>query len=226
MGRAAAAFGGDRRPSDRRPAAPTIKNAHHGHRRSQSPAAVRIGGRGHPAAVEEEARRSRRDRRDPDRDRNRQGRARSAGAGGRRAGRDRQGDGGTVRRRPGDRQDRHRRQGRSRCSRGAAAPPLRRAAAAAAAAGRWRPRRRRRDARRRQADGRQRAAAGYVAGTGKDGRVTKGDVLGAVASRRNGQAPAPARRRRTGAPQAGAAASRRRRSTRPTSATAPSSACR
>ncbi len=45
-------------------------------------------------------------------------------------------------------------------------------------------------------------AAGSVAGTGKDGRVTKGDVLGALA------APATAGRRRW--PLAAAPAARRR----------------
>ena len=37
-------------------------------------------------------------------------------------------------------------------------------------------------------------SAGDVAGTGRDGRVTKGDVLGKLASQA-GRAPAPARRR-------------------------------
>ena len=66
-------------------------------------------------------------------------------------------------------------------------------------------------------------AAGSVAGTGKDGRVTKGDVLGAVAA---GAAkwPQPRRACRTGAPATSlpqvAAPARR------TWATAPSSACR
>ena len=66
-------------------------------------------------------------------------------------------------------------------------------------------------------------AAGSVAGTGKDGRVTKGDVLGAVAARR--QAGSRAVAVPTGAPsqplpQVAAPVAR------PTWATAPSSACR
>ena len=69
-------------------------------------------------------------------------------------------------------------------------------------------------------------AAGSVAGTGKDGRVTKGDVLGAVAggARQAGRAAAGGRRR-AGAPQGALPPVARRRSRR-TSATAPSSACR
>ena len=57
--------------------------------RSQGSAAVGIGRRSDAAAVEEEARRGGRDRRDPGRDRDRQGRARGAGAGRRRARADR-----------------------------------------------------------------------------------------------------------------------------------------
>ncbi len=84
----------------------------HVNRRSQGSATVRIRGRGHLAAVEEEGRRGGRDRRDPDRDRDRQGGARSARTGRRRAGRSaasrwRHGDG-----RAGDCAHRHHRQGR------------------------------------------------------------------------------------------------------------------
>jgi 2-oxoglutarate dehydrogenase E2 component (dihydrolipoamide succinyltransferase) len=63
---------------------------------------------------------------------------------------------------------------------------------------------RRRDAGRRQADGRQQARAGSVAGTGRDGRVTKGDVLGAL---EGGVKTAP---RRSAAARPGAATRRRR----------------
>ena len=59
-------------------------------------------------AMEEEAGPGRRDRRDPGRDRDRQGRPRSAGAGRRRAGAGHQERRRQLRRRRGDRQDRHR----------------------------------------------------------------------------------------------------------------------
>ena len=123
---------------------------------------------------------------------------------------------------------RHRRQGRRRCARGgcSAAP----AAAAAAAAplpprlpAAPRPAWPMPAAAKLMAD--NSLAAGSVAGTGKDGRVTKGDVLGALAARRQaGAAGAGA------VPAAAAAApSRCRPSPAPpprTWATAPSSACR
>jgi 2-oxoglutarate dehydrogenase E2 component (dihydrolipoamide succinyltransferase) len=71
-----------------------------------------------------------------------------------------------------------------------------------------------------------RAGAGQVAGTGKDGRVTKGDVLGAMAAARR-PAAAPAVAPRSAAPAAGRHC---RRCKAPIdfsrSATAPSSACR
>ena len=109
-------------------------------------------------------------------------------------------DGATVRRRTGDRADRHRGHGEGRCGAAAAAPaaaaPLRRPAPAAAAA--QPPRGGSKGdvampaAAKLMAD--NKLAAGSVAGTGKDGRVTKGDVLGALAA-----PPKPA-------PHAGAAA--------------------
>ena len=68
-------------------------------------------------------------------------------------------------------------------------------------------------------------AAGSVPGTGKDGRVTKGDVLGAVAAGAR-QAGRPRRSPRpTGAPKA-ALPQVARPSPRRTWAIAPSSACR
>ena len=79
--------------------------------RSEGSAAVGVGGRSDAAAVEEEARRGGRDRRDPGRDRDRQGRARGAGAGRRRARADHQERRRQLHRRRGDRQDRHRRPG-------------------------------------------------------------------------------------------------------------------
>jgi 2-oxoglutarate dehydrogenase E2 component (dihydrolipoamide succinyltransferase) len=57
-------------------------------------------------------------------------------------------------------------------------------------------------ARRRQAHGRQQPARRLVAGTGKDGRVTKGDVLGACRGRRGGRrARRPCGRIPTGVPR-------------------------
>ena len=69
-------------------------------------------------------------------------------------------------------------------------------------------------------------AAGSVAGTGKDGRVTKGDVLGALAAGAKpapAPAPAPRRPRRAARPALPPVAAPLARQT---SATAPSSACR
>ena len=67
--------------------------------------------------------------------------------------------------------------------------------------------------------------AGAVAGTGKDGRVTKGDVLGAVAAgakpRSPRRSPSP-----TGAPKAALPQVGRARRARRTWASARSSACR
>ena len=67
--------------------------------------------------------------------------------------------------------------------------------------------------------------AGDVAGTGKDGRVTKGDVLGAVAAGATPRPPPPVARADRRA-QGRAAAGRRAGRARPTWATARSSACR
>ena len=70
------------------------------------------------------------------------------------------------------------------------------------------------------------AAAGSVAGTGKDGRVTKGDVLGAIAGGAKAGGAGADRGPGHAAPVAAAAAGRGRAVRRPTWATAPSSACR
>ncbi len=73
-------------------------------------------------------------------------------------------------------------------------------------------------------------APGSVPGTGRDGRTTKGDVLGAIESGRAGGAPAPApgagggQARRSRRPRRCRRWPRRRRHS--ASATAPSSACR
>ena len=153
--------------------------------------------------------------RDPGRDRDRQGRPRGAGAGGGRAGPDHQERRRQLHRRRGDRQDRHRGPGsgrRARCRSRASRRPSRHRARSPA----FRPRSRRSP--RARAQSAMPAAAKLMAehdvagrrrctGTGKDGRVTKGDVLEALRAhppaaprrrRRSRRAP-PRRRRRAGA---------------------------
>ena len=133
-------------------------------------------------------------------------------------------DGSTVDGGAGDREDRHRGQGRrwlrlhGRRRRGRRHPLPCRAAAAGSKAGIAMP-----AAAKIMAD--NKLAAGSVPGTGKDGRVTKGDVLGAVAAgarqgRCSRRSCRPPPRRRSRCPRSV------RRSLRRTSAIAPNSACR
>jgi 2-oxoglutarate dehydrogenase E2 component (dihydrolipoamide succinyltransferase) len=125
--------------------------------------------------------------RDLDRDRDRQGRARSAGARRRRAHQHRQQRWRHLSRRRGDREDRHRRHaGRARCERRSACPAAPQRAPAARQHCAWpmsgasaRQRRAMPAAAKLMADNRIPAAT--IAGTGKDGRVTKGDVLASMA---------------------------------------------
>ena len=215
-------------PMRRAAGARTHKNGiEHGNRRSQGPAAVRIGGRSDPAAVEEEARRGRRDDEiliEIETDKVvLEVPAPAAGV----LAEIVKADGGTVVADEVIAQDRHRRQGRApaRCDR--SVPPPRRA----------RPRRlpprrppaaevRRRHAGRRQDDGRQRAwppaRCRHRQGRPRhQGRRARARVAAGAAKprRRAGRRAAPARQAR-----------RCRRSPPPvarrTWATAPSSACR
>jgi 2-oxoglutarate dehydrogenase E2 component (dihydrolipoamide succinyltransferase) len=137
-------------------------------------------------------------------------------------------DGGTVVSGPGDREDRHRGQGEccrsGRCQagagrarhRGCASSRRRLPQAARSPTSRCPP------AAKMMAD--NSVPAGAVAGTGRDGRVTKGDVIGALASgviAKAAAAPDAGARRRASGPAAG----RRARWPRPTWVTVPSSAC-
>ena len=159
----------------------------------------------------QEGRRGGQARREPDRHRDRQGRARAARARRRRAREDREGRRrARVDERRGDRADRHRGEGAAAAAPAAAgAPPAAAAAAGAAAAARC--------------TGRvaMPAAAKIAAekgvdpagrrARGRDGRVTKGDVLGAPARRSRAGAAPPPRRSRAAARPAPAIASPRGR---------------
>ena len=151
-------------------------------------------------------------RRNPDRNRDRQGRARSAGAVRRRARASHQERRRHRHRRRSDRQDRHRRQEAARGASRPQLPPRPQPAPAAAArrGARGRGRCRRRPQRRRcrpppSSWPRRPVAPATVPGTGRDGRVTKGDVLEALAARTAAKAP----RRRRAAHRCAAPAPRR-----------------